>query len=445
MLNFVLEKLEKSNLFITGGGGVGKSYITKDIINAYKGAKKPVVVLGSTGISAVEIGGVTLHSFFKLGICKNADELKQLDKKQKDKISELKKILKTAKLIIIDEISMISAEVFDLVYYRLINSEFSGKMLVVGDFYQLPPVQKKDDMQKPQNSLFSGFYAFSSYGWAQLNFSYIEMIGSKRTQDENLYKMLSNLRVGVVNDDMIEFLKSRLVDFGGANLDSTMIFGRNKEADELNALRLNAIDSPLVIAKGYYEIYDFALSDEKIAKWIKSLSVNENLHLKVGAKVIFTTNKWGEFYNGEQGIIEEFREKNGIVESIVITKLDGKMVEIERQSYDLGEFMRIDDEIKEIVLASYYQFPIKLAYAITIHKSQGMSIKNLVCDINNIFANGQLYVALSRAVSQENLGIIYSRGRNLKDYIQSVVKIDDEIRNFYQNESFIYIENQKIE
>ena len=96
MLNFVLEKLEKSNLFITGGGGVGKSYITKDIINAYKGAKKPVVVLGSTGISAVEIGGVTLHSFFKLGICKNADELKQLDKKQKDKISELKKVLDNA-------------------------------------------------------------------------------------------------------------------------------------------------------------------------------------------------------------------------------------------------------------------------------------------------------------------------------------------------------------
>ncbi|MBO7369580.1 MAG: AAA family ATPase, partial [Campylobacter sp.] len=312
MLNFVLEKLEKSNLFITGGGGVGKSYITKDIINAYKGAKKPVVVLGSTGISAVEIGGVTLHSFFKLGICKNADELKQIDKKQKDKISELKKILKTAKLIVIDEISMISAEVFDLVYYRLINSEFSGKVLVVGDFYQLPPVQKKDETQKPQNSLFSGYYAFSSYGWTQLNFAYIEMIGSKRTQDENLYKMLSNLRVGVVNDDLVEFLKSRLIDFSEAKSSSTMIFGRNREADELNALRLNAINSPLVVAKGYYEIYDFALSDEKIEKWIKSLSVNENLHLKVGAKVIFTTNRWGEFYNGEQGVIEKFVEKDGV-------------------------------------------------------------------------------------------------------------------------------------
>lgn len=445
MLNFVLEKLEKSNLFITGGGGVGKSYITKDIINAYKGAKKPVVVLGSTGISAVEIGGVTLHSFFKLGICKNADELKQLDKKQKDKISELKKILKTAKLIVIDEISMISAEVFDLVYYRLINSEFSGKVLVVGDFYQLPPVQKKDETQKPQNSLFSGFYAFSSYGWAQLNFAYIEMIGSKRTQDENLYKMLSNLRVGVVNDEMIDFLKSHLIDFSGAKSSSTMIFGRNREADELNALRLNAINSPLVVADGYYEIYDFALNDEKIAKWIKSLSVSENLRLKVGAKVIFTTNRWGEFYNGEQGIIEEFKEKEGKLGSIVVAKLDGKLVEVERQSYDLSEFMRIDDEIKEIVLASYYQFPIKLAYAITIHKSQGMSIRNLVCDINNIFANGQLYVALSRAVSGENLGIIYSRGENLENYIRRIVKIDDEIRNFYQNEPFIYIENQKIE
>ena len=107
--------------------------------------------------------------------------------------------------------------------------------------------------------------------------------------------------------------------------------------------------------------------------------------------------------------------------------------------------MRIDNEIKEIVLASYYQFPIKLAYAITIHKSQGMSIRNLVCDINNIFANGQLYVALSRAVSGENLGIIYSRGENLENYIRRIVKIDNEIRNFYQNEPFIYIENQKVD
>ena len=134
MINFIIQKLKDRNIFITGGAGVGKSYVIKSVI-----------VLGSTGISAVEIGGVTVHSFFRFGICKNHEELKGFDRKQSGKLSELRKILALADLIVIDEISMIGAELFEMIYLRISNSKFNGRLLVTGDFYQLPPVRKEGE------------------------------------------------------------------------------------------------------------------------------------------------------------------------------------------------------------------------------------------------------------------------------------------------------------
>ncbi|MFC2528709.1 MAG: AAA family ATPase, partial [Campylobacter sp.] len=142
MINFIIQKLKDRNIFITGGAGVGKSYVIKELIENYRARGKLVIVLGSTGISAVEIGGVTVHSFFRFGICKNHEELKGFDRKQSGKLSELRKILALADLIVIDEISMIGAELFEMIYLRISNSKFNGRLLVTGDFYQLPPVRK---------------------------------------------------------------------------------------------------------------------------------------------------------------------------------------------------------------------------------------------------------------------------------------------------------------
>ncbi|MCD8213697.1 MAG: AAA family ATPase, partial [Campylobacter sp.] len=158
MLEQILKILESSNLFLTGGGGVGKTYLTQAIIKHYKSELKNVVILGSTGISAVGIGGVSVHSFFKFGICKNYEELRLFDRRQKSKLNGVKSMLDSCDLLIIDEISMISGDLMEMVYYRLNTSKFKGRVLLVGDFYQLPPVQKQNN----SNGLFNFTYAFSS-------------------------------------------------------------------------------------------------------------------------------------------------------------------------------------------------------------------------------------------------------------------------------------------
>ena len=141
----VIKILEQDNLFLTGGAGVGKSYLTKQITRYYHAEKRQVVVLGSTGISAVNVGGQTIHSFFIFGIASNFEELEKSERYNKSRVKELNKILKKLDLLIIDEISMVSANLMDMILFRLRNGGFRGKLMVVGDFYQLSPVQKQSN------------------------------------------------------------------------------------------------------------------------------------------------------------------------------------------------------------------------------------------------------------------------------------------------------------
>jgi len=162
----VLEALKHSNVFLTGGAGVGKSYITTEVISDYRKRGKQVVSLGSTGVSAVNIGGFTVHSFFVFGIASNFDELNAGDKRAKKRLSDLKKVLKATDLIIIDEISMVSTDLLDMIAYRLNNYGYLGKVLFVGDFFQLPPVQKQNN----RNDVFGNkLYAFESMAWGRFD------------------------------------------------------------------------------------------------------------------------------------------------------------------------------------------------------------------------------------------------------------------------------------
>ena len=393
MLNHILELLKEHNIFLTGGGGVGKSYMTAEIMHIYSKNNKRVVALGSTGISAVGIGGVSIHSFFKFGICSNYLELNLFDKKQKDKLKELFNIIKNIDLLIIDEISMVSADLMEMIWLRLMQGSFSGRVMVVGDFYQLPPVKKQDSV-----GLFNFNYAFSSTAWYNLKFINIELVVSKRTSDMQFYSMLSRLRLGIIDSEIYRALSSKITNT--IPNDSIILFGRNIEADMLNAKKLAQIQNPLVKIKANEKIYDDNLHKNAYDKWVNNLNALRELEIKKDAKVMFLCNKWGEYYNGEQG------------------KKDGQ-------------------DIKENIRAEFVQFPLKLAYAITIHKSQGMSIKRLVCNLNHIFANGQLYVALSRAISWDELGIIYTRSKDFYSYLKSVVNIDQSVNEFYAKEKFI--------
>lgn len=429
-----LEKiLENDNVFLSGGAGVGKSYLTNELKLAYKKAGKSVVSLGSTAISAFNVGGVTLHSFFGLGLCANLDELTRFDKKQREKLAKLRKVLKSLDLLIIDEISMVSAEIFDLVAYRLRNSEFKGRILVVGDFFQLPPVLKQE--QKAKNSLFKGYYAFSSLSWADFAFKNVLLNVAKRTSNAEFYAHLSLMRKGAVSGEIIEYFRRFLI--APKQLDTlgdefTLLCGVNKKADLINEQKLAKIDGDFIIFRAEREKFDENLDDNAFEKWIKSLNVLDELKLKVGAKVIFCVNNYDAgYYNGEQGEVVAVFEEDG-KPYIEIEKTSGVRVKLARYTFLLEDFGE-DIEMR----ASFSQFPIKLAYAITIHKSQGMSIERLVCDIDNIFENGQLYVALSRAVEPKNLRIFYSRAGDFGAYFANALKFDASVVEFYAKMDFV--------
>lgn len=430
MIKTIYNTLKSSNIFLTGGAGVGKSHLTKEIISIYKSERKNIVVLGSTGISAVGIGGMSIHSFFKFGICDDFDSLSLLDKKQKSALKELAKIIENIDLLVIDEISMVSAALMEMIYLRLVAYNFKGKVLIVGDFYQLPPVSKPKD-----DALMSFCYAFESSAWHALKLVNIELTKPKRTQDHALYSALSSLRVGVVDERVSDYLSSHLSSH--ILMDSTILYGTNAPADALNAKRLSQIDSPLITINAITTIHDTTLSDEAVQRWLANINAPQELNIKIGASVMILCNKYGEYYNGEQGTITKIANIDGVIEAIEVTKRDGKVIVLEPFTYSLSVYESQDDEIKERVRAKFTQFPLKLAYAITIHKSQGMSIDRLTCDLNHIFANGQLYVALSRATNTQNLFIIYSKTQNFKEYLKKVVKIDKKIQDFYANQNFI--------
>ena len=418
MLNQLLDILKKSNVFLTGRGGVGKSHLTQAVIKHYKSELKNVVVLGSTGIAAVNVGGVSVHSFFKFGICSNLEELRGYDRKQRGKLGE---------------ISMISAGLMDMIYYRLMSSKFVGRVMLVGDFYQLPPVRKNGD---DGNSLFKFLYAFNSSSWHEFEFKNIELVVSKRTKDKKFYDILSMLRVGRLSEEVFSYIENLLVPSVQVDDDTSVLFGRNYEADELNNKMLSKLSAQLERAEALVEIYDENLNENALDRWIANLYAPEILNIKIGAKVIFTVNKWGEYYNGERGQIMQILKEGGEIKSVIVQKADGEIVEVERARFDMSEFVMEGENLKERARASLTQFPLKLAYAITIHKSQGMSIENLVCDLNHIFANGQLYVALSRAIDPKKLRIFYGKSRPFREYLQSVVKIDEEVEKFYLENKF---------
>ncbi len=421
MKNNILTLLEKNNVFLTGGAGVGKSYFAKEIISYYKNNLLQVVALGSTGISAVGIGGQTIHSFFGFGICNCLEELILFDKKNRKKIKDLKEILKSCDLIVIDEISMVSSNLMDMMRYRLESLNFNGKILFVGDFFQLPPVIKKRN-----NSLFSNnIYAFESSAWEFFSPKTVELKEMKRTKDKKFFEILNKIRISKIDDKILDYLIGLSKNIEVKNTNSTGLYGRNNEVYNINYQRLHEHNAKEIVLKASLQIHEKKISQNKLQNWVNSLPVDEELKLKEGVPVLFTSNKWGKFFNGERGIVKEI-----LNDSLMIEK-NNRLIKVQRQDFNLIEYKsNKDGDIEENILASISQFPVKLAYAITIHKSQGMSIDNLLCNIDYIFTPSQFYVAISRATNPKNLYLQYSKG-DLREYLMRVIKISDKVKNFY--------------
>ena len=412
----VLQRLKQDNVFLTGGAGVGKSYITNEIISEYRNAGKQVVALGSTGVSAVNIGGFTIHSFFVFGIASNFDELATSDKRTKRRLSDLKKVLQTTDLIVIDEISMVSSDVLEMIAFRLERYAYGGKLLFVGDFFQLPPVQKRAGRQ---DIFGEKLYAFESMAWERFALSVIVLEEMKRTKDPLFTHILSKVRQGICDDEVMAYMM-QLWHHRTLPKDPTYLYGRNLEVEQTNRAKLNELDTEETILFANVELFG-KVHEKKLESWKKMLPVSEQLTLKEGVPILFTVNKWGKFVNGERGILREIGEEYLVVEK------EEEFVRVERHNFDLLDMAIGEDGTMETVsLATLSQFPLKLAYAVTIHKSQGMSLDNVVCNVDNIFSPSQFYVAISRAINPKRLRIDFG-GSDLTHYLKRVIHVDKRV------------------
>ena len=393
-LTLLLKKLQTNkNLFLTGGAGVGKTTITREIIKVYESEAKKVAKLASTGMAATLIGGQTLHSFFDFGI---ADSIEELEKNAKLEMkNKLKKLISGIDLIIIDEISMVSQALFEMIRLRLLQADFRGEFLVVGDFLQLPPVAKRGEEIR---------FAFESDAWKEFDFCTHELIHIYRTDDVKFIELLHHIRFGFVNEEVHNALNEFIKPLPSALDSFTFLFGKNVSAALHNKVQLASIESELFIKEAQVIKHLTSSKESEIARFMEDARIDKELELKIGAPVLFTRNAWN-YFNGERGVVV-----NADASFVYVEKSDGKVVKLEAvaQSKTAWREKVVEGkkEMHEEALFSVYQFPIKLAFAITIHKSQGMSIEDLIIQTNEIFAPSQFYVALSRSSKPERLNLL---------------------------------------
>ncbi len=394
MKNLLFNHLSNNqNIFLTGGAGTGKTTLVNEIIDLFELDCKKVAKLASTGMAATLINGQTVHSFFDLGIYNNISELEQSAKIKITK--KLKNILSSISLIIIDEISMISSSLFDLILYRFSQAEYKGIILVVGDFLQLPPVLKGSTTVD---------FAFESDGWNQCSFLTIELTTNHRVEESQFISLLNNIRFGILDSVSMELLDSFVTPFSEDLKNFTLLFGKNNSALAHNKRQLSYIDSDLYIKKSEVIVHDKSVTDPQIDRFMNDSRIIEKLELKVGVPILFTKNSWN-YFNGERGLVVNIDESY-----VYVQKNDSTIIKLEQvaQHKEIWVEQVIEGRIESVEkrLFSIYQYPIVLAFAITIHKSQGMSIKDLIIETNEIFAPSQFYVALSRATSVKRLILI---------------------------------------
>jgi len=396
-LKYVIKKLKtEKNVFLTGGAGVGKTTITKDIINHYEAEAKKVAKLASTGMAATLINGQTLHSFLDLGI---AGDLEELEFNSKLEISKkTKKLLSSMDLIVIDEISMVSDTLFDMIRLRLAQAKFTGSLLIVGDFLQLPPVVRGYGEVR---------FAFESASWGEFDFETVALTHIYRTDDKEFIGLLAAVRDGYVNElihnHLNEFIKPLPEDLS----QFTFLFGKNSSASLHNKNQLGFIDSELFTKEVQIVKHLKSVKELEVERFMNDARIEKELELKIGAPVLFTRNSWN-YFNGERGVV--INVDNSFV---YIQKSDGAVIKLEAiaQSKSMWKEKSVSGkkEMLEEPVFSVYQYPIKLAYAITIHKSQGMSIEDLIIETNEIFAPSQFYVAISRSSNPKRLNLIAPR------------------------------------
>jgi len=373
------------NVFLTGSAGTGKTYVLNQYIDYLKERKMAVAVTASTGIAATHMNGMTIHAWAGIGIKDklNSSQLKTLKSKK-----YLQKKLDKVKVLIIDEISMLHKNQFEAVdqvlkYFKLNQEAYGGIQVVLcGDFFQLPPVGNENSKEK---------FAFMSPIWIQLKLTICYLTEQYRQGKDQLTQILNEIRSGQLNKKSYMRLAESSKHVLPKNIEPTKLYTHNIDVDEINLTALKKLKgkSKSFVAE--------TKGNEKLVEGLKkSVQANEFLELKIGAKVMFVKNiNEKGVVNGSLGTIVDFDEGN-----IPLVKLlDDRIVSAEFEEW------KIEDENGKS-LANYSQIPLRLAWAITIHKSQGMTLDAAEVDLSKTFEKGQGYVALSRLRELKNLRLL---------------------------------------
>ncbi|KFF08843.1 helix-turn-helix domain-containing protein [Chryseobacterium luteum] len=406
MNNHFFDLIEHTNrsVFLTGKAGTGKTTFLNDFV---KKTRKKYIVVAPTGIAAINAGGVTIHSMFGLplrtflpttdridgSLANNIADLMPHFKYRKDKL----KLLREVEVLIIDEVSMLRADVLDMMdfslrFIRRNNQRFGGvQMLFIGDLYQLPPVVRDEHILK---ICYQSPFFFDSHAVKDIPLLTIELTKVYRQSDEKFLDILNAIRNGDVANINFDVLNERYdPDFKAGTESYVYLCSHNRMADEINQEKLEEIDLTVKTyeAKLFGDFKENQYPNEQF------------LELKVGAQVMFIRNDiTGEkkYFNGKLG------EISALDDNEIKVVLDGseREITVKREVWEQKKyFLDTEKNIKEEVLGSFEQFPIKLAWAVTIHKSQGLTFDNVIIDAGKSFTAGQVYVALSRCRTLEGI------------------------------------------
>lgn len=380
------------NVFLTGEPGAGKTHTINNLVNYLRTCDVEPAITASTGIAATHIGGMTIHSWSGIGI------RTKLDKYDLDKIASseyISKRVRKTRILLIDEISMLSSNMLDMVdmvcrEIKQSDEPFGGiQIIFVGDFFQLPPIIRRDNIKNKQSSLISavsplGIFAYESGAWERASPVVCYLTEQHRQDDKDFLSVLSGIRANNFSAVHRKFITTRQIDYDDITeeiMNITKLFSHNIDVDRVNNIELAKLEE---------EVKLFKMSgsgNDKVVETLKKGCLSpENLELKIGAVVMCTKNNQKErFVNGTLGVVSGFEEFSGY--PIIKTK-NGRKITVSPMDWMVEENGKVRAQITQV--------PLRLAWAITVHKSQGMSMDAAVMDLSQVFEFGQGYVALSR-------------------------------------------------
>ena len=408
----ILEEENQSFIFLTGAAGTGKSTMLEHVRNQLDLKK---IIVAPTGVAALNIGGNTINSAFRIGF----DIIPEITKSKDPRFG---KLLKNLELLIIDEISMVRAPMLDAISQSLQihrnNSEpFGGvNVLACGDLFQLPPVVQSHE----ENTIYSKYdsvYFFDALSFKEIeNPIFFELTKSFRQEEDDIfYELLNNVRLGINLEETINRINKHCHDPTLEVEPFMTLTSRKNRAEDINLHKLSHNDNQ----------EEIILSKEKGELKENDLPAPRELKIKKDAKVMFIKNDSdGRWVNGTIGTVTECLDKK---KKCIKVKVNGRTHKVEREEWKKVKFTYNEDldEVYEEVISSFKQFPIKLGWAVTIHKAQGLTLESASVDLGDgAFATGQAYVALSRCKTLDSLNLV----RELK---VSDALVDPDIQDFH--------------